>query len=85
MTPETKPEKRIVILSYGWVMIGEYSESADQKTVSLNDAYVIRRWGTKKGLGQIALTGPTKDTILDPCGIVNIPMLSVVASIRVMQ
>ena len=33
--------------------------------VVLENACVIRRWGTERGLGQIAADGPTRNTILD--------------------
>lgn len=79
-TKQVLTDKRIVVLTYGWVMIGEYSRNGD--TVTLNDASVIRRWGTDKGLGQLALTGPTDNTVLDPCGIAEVPLSSVVATIR---
>ena len=35
--------------------------------------------------GYTALTGPTKDTILDPCGTVEIPVASVVATMKVLK
>ena len=76
-------DKRIVILTYGWVMIGEYDLS--DTTVRLTNASVIRKWGTERGIGQIAISGPTKDTILDPCGTVEIPVASVVATMKVLK
>ena len=72
---------RIVVASYGWVFVGEYS--AEGSAVKLTRASVVRVWGTDKGLGQLALSGPTPNTILDPCGVVEIPTASVVASIAV--
>ena len=81
-TTTKKADKRIVILPYGWVMIGNYSVNPETKETTLTDASVIRRWGTTRGLGEIAISGPTKDTILDPCGTVEIPAGSVVSSIR---
>ena len=82
MSAEIKREKRIVVLTYGWVMIGDYARNGDMVTIT--DASVIRKWGTERGLGQIALAGPTKDTILDPCGFVEIPLSSVVTTIKVL-
>jgi hypothetical protein len=73
-------DKRIVILTYGWVMIGDYSRNGD--TATLTNASVIRKWGTERGLGQIALTGTTKNTILDPVGIAEFPIASVITTIR---
>jgi hypothetical protein len=62
--------KRIVVLQAGWVFIGNYHAATDTKPAYITDAYNIRKWGTTTGLGEIALNGPTKDTVLDPCGIV---------------
>lgn len=33
---------------------------------TLDNAAVVRRWGTTRGLGQLGLEGPTKETVLDP-------------------
>lgn len=56
---------RIVVLPRGWNIVGEYRKQGNN--CYLNNASVIRVWGTTKGLGQIAKEGPTKDTKLDPC------------------
>ena len=70
---ETKANKdiRIVILQSGWVFVGEYAES--EKGITLENAGNIRRWGTNKGLGQLALDGPTSNTIIDQCGSMTAP------------
>lgn len=65
-----EPIKAIVVVEAGWVLMGEYIAAKDGKPAHMTDASVIRRWGTTAGLGQIALTGPTSETILDPCGMV---------------
>lgn len=57
---------QILVIEGGWVMVGE--PVMDRESVTLNKAYVIRKWGTDKGLGQIAMNGPTKETILDKLG-----------------
>ncbi len=62
--------KSIVVVQSGWVLIGEYFPATPEKRAHMTDASVIRRWGTTAGLGQIALTGPTAETVLDPCGVV---------------
>lgn len=62
--------KAIVVVEAGWVLMGDYVAAKDGKPAHMTDASVIRRWGTTAGLGQIALTGPTSETILDPCGMV---------------
>lgn len=63
--------KRIVVLQRGWVAIGDLTVTAEGHAgagCKLENASIIRKWGTTKGLGQLALEGPTKDTVLDPSG-----------------
>lgn len=55
----------IIILQAGWVLVGTYEKQGEM--VRVIDCAVIRRWGTDKGLGQLAITGPTDNTRLDPC------------------
>lgn len=59
--------KTILVLQRGWVVVGDLSDENDAR-VTLTNASVIRRWGTKAGLGELALKGPQKDTVLDACG-----------------
>ena len=59
-------KKQIVIINSGWVVIGNVTRNEIDTVIE--DASVIRTWGTEHGLGQIALQGPTKDTILDYAG-----------------
>ena len=70
----------IVILSNGWVAVGRVSKKTG--TYQVCDASVIRTWGTTRGLGEIALNGPTEQTILDPCGEFDTPDSSVVFVIK---
>lgn len=67
--------KRIYVLQGRWVVMGDVSLL--EKNVVLTNAAVIRTWGTTKGLGEIALEGPTAKTILDPCGTITIPHAAV--------
>lgn len=68
----TKPKKKkqanhgwqIAVLQRGWVFIGNITQNGDD--YSLADGACIRRWGTTKGLGQIAKDGPTSNTELEP-------------------
>jgi hypothetical protein len=75
---------RIVIGQRGWVWIGRLSYDPPAGYV-LTEARCIRRWGTTRGLGQIALEGPTPDTILDDVGTVRIHPLAVVATYDVLE
>lgn len=54
---------RIAVLQRGWVVVGRFSQDGDM--CKLSNANVIRVWGTTKGLGEIAIGGPTTKTILD--------------------
>lgn len=71
--------KTILVLQRGWTVIGEMSKEGSE--VVMNNASVIRRWGTTKGIGEIALNGPTSNTILDPCGSVRAHELAIVMTI----
>ena len=71
--------KQIVIAQRGWVFVGDVERSGDD--VTINDARCIRRWGTTKGLGELAKNGPQKSTVLDDIGTVRLHVLAVVASL----
>lgn len=79
---EYKGDAKIVVLQRGWVMVGTLEKNGSE--CKLRGASVIRNWGTTKGLGEIAINGPTKDTKLDKCGgVVEFDYLTVVCSISV--
>lgn len=59
----------IVVLDHGFVYVGQLT--TDDKFLTIVDAQNIRRWGTTKGLGQLALDGPQPNTVLDNCGTVR--------------
>jgi len=65
----TNANKKIVVIEAGHVVIGNVNELEDR--LIIDEASVIRVWGTTAGLGEIALRGPTKDTVFDPCGMVE--------------
>jgi hypothetical protein len=69
---------RIVVLQRGWVMVGRFEQQGAQ--CQLHGASVIRRWGTKKGLGELATDGPLANTLLDPAGEVKFHELTVIAT-----
>ncbi len=71
---------KIVILQRGWVFVGRLERTGSD--CKLHNASVIRVWGTTKGLGEIAMSGPTSSTKLDiASGLVEFDYLTVVASI----
>ena len=63
-------KKHIVVLQAGFVFMGEWHPATKTQPAYITNAFNIRKWGTTAGLGEIALNGPTKDTVLDPCGTV---------------
>ncbi len=58
----------IIVMQNGFVHIGNYAGKTKDGGIVLCNSAVIRRWGTKKGLGEIALCGLQKETILDKEG-----------------
>ena len=80
---KTKQNKQatqhIVIADRGWVWVGNVKETKDRVTIS--NARCIRRWGTTKGVGELAINGPQPETVLDPCGTVVVPTRAVIATI----
>src|SRR5574343_437946 len=81
--PKTSGEIRIVILQRGWVMVGYFSQ--DGPNCTLDKAACIRTWGTSKGLGEIAIEGPTSKTILDKCPPVHFHELTVIQMMDVVK
>lgn len=78
--PTLNPDSptRIVILQRGWVMVGRFTQTGEMCT--LDDAKVIRRWGTTKGIGELT-SGPKANTVADPAGHVEFHVLAMIASI----
>lgn len=78
---KTKRDIRIVILDRGWIAVGVWSQhvSGDCR---LDNAYIIRTWGTTAGIGQLALHGPTEATMLDPITVVHYDRRNEVANIE---
>lgn len=72
--------KKIVVIESGWVVIGYVERQGDLMVIY--EGNVIRSWGTTMGLGEIALDGPTKDIVLDPCGYTEVPFHAVIMQIR---
>jgi hypothetical protein len=69
---------RIVVAQRGWVFVGEVTQTESETTITR--AKTVRRWGTTKGLGELA-GGPTDATKLDEAGTVRMHPLAVVAMI----
>lgn len=72
----------MVIGQRGWIWVGKVTriklDPADAYYYwRIEDAYCIRTWGTKQGLGEL-VAGPTAETVLDPAGVVECHELTVV-------
>lgn len=70
----------IAILQRGWIFVGRMTKTGSECT--LTDAFNIRRWGTSKGLGELAKEGPLSETKLDKVGTVTFHELTTVALIE---
>lgn len=71
---------QIVVLQRGWVVVGNFSQNKTECKVT--DGFVVRRWGTEKGLGQLANEGPKENTTLDPIPETKFHELTVVARMK---
>lgn len=54
---------RIVVLQRGWIAVGHYYRSGNE--CRLENACIIRRWGTSNGLPELAEKGPLAETKLE--------------------
>ena len=62
----------IVVVDRGFVYVGQTEINGDWCVIT--DARNIRKWGTTRGLGQLAIDGPQAETVLDSAGTVRIPV-----------
>jgi len=76
--PTVTGDIQIVVADRSWNFIGRTTHNGDG-SITIKNAQVIRRWGTSKGLGQLALEGKQSNTVLDDSGTVTIPAHAVVA------
>lgn len=76
--PAASGDVKIAVLQRGWVAVGRWSRDGDN--CALDNAFVIRVWGTTKGLGELR-SGPTSTTKLDPAGRIEFHILTMVFSI----
>jgi hypothetical protein len=67
---------QIAVLDRGFVYVGKVSVDGD--FIQIDEAQNIRRWGTERGLGQLASEGPQPNTKLDPTPPVTAPMRALV-------
>ena len=69
----------IIVADRGFVYVGNMTW--DGEFVIVENTKNIRYWGTTKGLGELALGGPTDKTKLDEIGTVRIPCRAVISII----
>lgn len=69
----------VAILTRGWVFVGR--ATVEDGWCVLTDAKNVRRWGTTRGLGQLAKEGPQPNTKLDDGGTVRAPVTALVGLI----
>lgn len=76
---------KIFVLDRGFVYVGRMVTPAyDGDQYHIENAYNIRYWGTKNGLGEL-VNGPLKDTKLDKVGTVHIPERAIIHIIDVVE
>lgn len=79
--PKDERDIRIVILQRGWVMVGVYKRISESLN-TLDHGFVIRIWGTTKGLGEL-VNGPLPNTKLDAIPHTEFHPLTEVANMKV--
>lgn len=77
--PILSGDLKIVVLDRGFVVVGNVS--IDGCYVVINSCSCVRRWGTTKGLGELATSGPLENTVLDPQPTTRVHQLQVVQMI----
>lgn len=74
---------KIFILHRGWVVAGTNGKTdMGPGWVGIDNAYVVRRWGTSKGLGELAEVGPLNSTVLDKSPHMDIPTTAIINTIE---
>lgn len=72
--------RRIVILQRGWVIMGHFAQRGSE--CRIRNGSVVRRWGTTRGLGELASDGPKPSTQLDPIPTTYFHELTTIAMLR---
>ena len=64
--PVNREDERLMIavLDRGFVIVGK--GRLENNYWHFRDVSCVRRWGTTKGLGELAKNGPLPETVLDP-------------------
>ena len=67
----------VVVLDRGFVYVGDCHRDGDLLVMPAGRN--IRYWGTDKGLHQLVVSGPTKDSKVDAPAIVRIPWRAIIS------
>lgn len=76
--------KQILVIKLGWVLVGDVTDTAEG-VLRVENTSVVRRWGTAGGLGELAMNGPTENTVLDKTGSVTVERRNVLFRIDCVQ
>ena len=60
---------RIVVLQSGWVFYGDYVPASGDTPAYVANCKNIQRWGTTQGLGELAISGFTSESIVHDVGV----------------
>lgn len=78
---------KIFIIESGFVYIGTGERIKDQllgESIKIKKASNIRRWGTDKNIGQLAIEGKKENTVLDYTGTITVPVSKIINTIDVL-
>lgn len=70
---------KIVVCQRGFVYAGDVEQQCEYLVI--RNAVNIRRWGTSRGLGELAAKGNQSETKADAAGVVRVHKLAVVSLI----
>jgi hypothetical protein len=74
--------RRIVVFPYGFIYVGNVRRFSGR--IVITQAQNVRVWKETKGLGYLALSGPTKaKATLDPCGDIEADEAAVIFCMKV--
>lgn len=76
---KTNSNVKIVVCDRGFVLVGRVR--FDNNYIMITDCHCVRAWGTTRGLGEIASSGPTESTKLDKQPTTRVHELQVVQMI----
>jgi hypothetical protein len=77
---------KIFIIDNGFIYIGygeRYTDELLGDCLIIRTAHNVRRWGTTKNIGQLAVEGKQSETVLDYTGAVTAPIQRVIHTIEI--